>query len=119
VVVVAGGHSHQSFAVRRYEKGCLTERFQKHAEHLCDRHRCPWRRPHFPLALDPIAVSTADTRLRQVARLSKLTHDLRCGSFGDPDGLGDVSQADIRVSGDAGEDVAVVGDQTPTRRPIS
>jgi hypothetical protein len=113
VVVVAGGRLHP------LREGLLLERLQEHAEQLCDRHRCQWRGPHVPLAVDSIAISTADARLRQVARLSQLADDLRCGSFCDPNGLGDVSQAGVRVSGDAGEDVAVVGDEAPTRRTIS
>jgi len=100
-------------------EGLFLERLQKHAEHLRDRHRRQRRRPHFPLAVDSIAVSTAHARLRQVARLSQLADDLRCGSLCDPDGLRDVAQAGVRVSGDAGENVAVVGDQAPTRRAIS
>jgi hypothetical protein len=65
------------------------------------------------LIVDRVAVAAPDARLRQVAVVLQVSDDLRGGSLGDPDGAGDVPQARVRVGGDAGEDMGVVGDESP------
>jgi hypothetical protein len=97
----------------------LLERLLEQEEQLPDRHRWESRQQHFLFAADLVAVPTSDAGLGQVAGFLEVVDDLSGRSFGDPDAVGDVSQACIRVGGDVGENVAVVGDQTPTRMGIS
>jgi hypothetical protein len=73
------------------------------------------------LFVDDVAIAAAVADLRQVARLPQLADDLRCGSFCDPEGVGYVAQACIRVSGDdlRGDIVEVESPETGTPLPES
>ena len=97
----------------------LVGRLQEQCEQLSDRHRRESRQPYFRFAPDLIPVATSHAGPGQVAGLLELVDDLDRRSFSDPDAFGDVSQTHIRVGRDAGKNVAVVGEQTPTRRRIS
>jgi len=116
VVVVRGCRLHRRWSASLPER-LLFERLEEDAE-LANRHHAE-RRPYLPLAVDPIAVSTADARLRQMARLPQVGDDLSRRSFRDPDALGDVSQPGVRVGSDADQDLAMVREEAPGRRFIS
>jgi hypothetical protein len=95
------------------------ERLQEQGEQLRDRNRRQSWRPNLPLAVDLVAVATADARLGQVAGSFEVVDDLGRRSFRDSDGFGDVSQARVRIGGDVGEDPTVVGEQAPAGSLIS
>lgn len=96
----------------------LLKRLQEEGEQLPDRHHWESRRPDFPFAVNQISVATPDAGLGQVDRLREIVNDLRRRSFRDPDAFGDISQACVRVAGDAVEHVAVVCNQAPTAARI-
>jgi hypothetical protein len=58
-----------------------------------------------------VLVAAAVEGLGQVAGFLEFVDDLGRRSFGDADGHGDISKAHIRVGGDAGEHVGVVGQE--------
>ena len=60
------------------------------------------------LVVDLIAIASSVAGLRQVTGLLEVVDDLRCRSFGDSDGDGDVSEPQARVGGYACDHVGVI-----------
>jgi len=63
------------------------------------------------LGLHGVDVPAADALASDVAILDQLGDDPMGASLGDPDRLGDVTQANARIVGDAEQDLGVVGEE--------
>jgi hypothetical protein len=74
---------------------------------------------HVGVGIDPILVSAPVALSVDVARLNEVGEDPLRGSFGDPDLLSDLAEPDVRSSGDAEEDLSVVGEEPPGVRVVS
>jgi hypothetical protein len=116
-VVVVARSRFQSSAAALDE--WLFKRLQEQGEQLSNGHSRQTWSLDLPLAVDLVPVASADADPGQVAGMFEVVDDLRRRPFGDPDGFGDVPQARIRLGGDAGKYVTVVGDQAPLRRTLS
>jgi hypothetical protein len=73
------------------------------------------RMAHQAFPIDEVLVSPADAAPLEKSGVDKLGDDSLDRSFGDPDLLRDVSEADSRVSRDANQNLGVVGDEGPAR----
>lgn len=67
--------------------------------------------------MDQICVAPAGAITGDVAGVGELGDDPVGGSFGDPDALADVAQADPGLIGYADEDLGVVGQKSPMWGP--
>ena len=63
--------------------------------------------------MDQVGVAATGALACDVARVGELGDDAVCGSFGDPDALADVAQADAGLIGYAHQDLSVVGQECP------
>ena len=71
------------------------------------------------LGLRPGSGFAGPSLAQHVALFDQLGEDPVGGALGDPDRGGDVAQPDARVTGDADEDVGVVGQKVPAGAPSS
>jgi len=69
--------------------------------------------PHRVLTVDLVPISTPHTLARDETRLDEVGDDPLHRSLSDPDVLGDVAQAHVRILGDAEQDLGVVRDERP------
>jgi hypothetical protein len=69
---------------------------------------------HCLVAVDVVAVASADSDPVDVARFDEVGEDPLGGSFGDSDRFRDVTEADFWVSSETEEHLAVVGEERPT-----
>jgi len=63
-------------------------------------------------------LATADALTGDVAGISQFADDAMSRTFGDPDRVADVSQADGRVTRDAEQHLRVVGQERPRWRSV-
>lgn len=73
---------------------------------------------HVCVGIHSILVSAPVALAVDVARLDEVGEDPLCRPFGDPDLLSDVAEPDIRGSGDAEENLGVVGEEPPGVRLV-
>src|SRR4051812_35706789 len=79
------------------------------ADPLLARERVRQRK----VRLDRVVVASASSSTRDIARLLELSDDPMRRSFGDPDALPDLAQADARIVRDAQEHLGMVGEKSP------
>ena len=72
----------------------------------------PWV-PEGKVEVDVVMVAPPHARPREVAGLLELVDDLGGGALGDPDVIGDVSKSSVVVGRDGGEDLRVIGHESP------
>jgi hypothetical protein len=61
----------------------------------------------------PVTISSPLSLAQHVALFNEVGQDLMGGALGDPDGPGNVTQADARIVGNAQQDVSVVREEVP------
>ena len=69
--------------------------------------------PERELGVELVAVASADAASGEVAGLFEVEHDLVGGPLADPDAVGELPDRGLRLAGDAGEEVEVVGEEQP------
>jgi hypothetical protein len=70
---------------------------------------------HGRLSVDQVVVASSDSAPVDDVCLDEVCDDSLGGSLGDSDCLGDVSEPDVGVLGDAQEHLRVVGEERPGR----
>ena len=68
---------------------------------------------HVPVFVDAVAVTATSALALDEPRLDEVGDDALCGSFGDPDLLGNVAKPDVRHARDAEEHLGVVREEPP------
>lgn len=68
---------------------------------------------HRRLVVDQITVPPSLAFSLDEAGLDEISQDFLCGSFGDPDLVGDVAEANVPVAGEAEQHLGVIGDELP------
>jgi hypothetical protein len=74
---------------------------------------------HRVLTVDLVTVSTPHSLAREEAGCDEVGDDPLHGSLGDPDVIGYVAKAHVRVIRDAEQDLGVVRDERPARRCLT
>src|SRR5205823_4124483 len=69
-------------------------------------------------AVDPVAVTAARARGADEAVVAELGQDALHRAFLDPDHVGDVADPYVRVTGEADQDLAVIGEKFPAGVPL-
>src|SRR3954451_1041303 len=86
-------------------------------EHVSDRAFLTGWFHKRQMMLHLVAISSTVALLDHVARLREVRDHAERGALGDPDGRGDVAEADTRVARDAQQDSSVVRQEAPLRHP--
>ena len=68
---------------------------------------------HGDLGVDAVVVAAADSFAFHVAGFDQVGDDALRGALGDPDGLGDVAEADVGFALDAEQHLGVVREEPP------
>lgn len=68
-----------------------------------------------PIVDHAVVVATPDSFADQVATLLKIVNDSLHRSHGDPNGVGHIALAGIRILADNDQDVGVIGEKGPRR----
>jgi hypothetical protein len=68
---------------------------------------------HLRIAVDDVAVAASHALALDESGVDQVGQDPLRRADGDPDGVRDVTETDVRVAGDAEQDLRVVGDELP------
>ncbi len=71
------------------------------------------RVPHGQLGIERVRVASAVARAFEVAGFDQVGHDALGRALGDPDGVGDIADANARIPGDAQQYMRVISQERP------